>query len=75
MNMLAGEQVAHDPHGRDGLRRVSPDRGQRTQDGKAKNRRVEIYLVPKGSVQSVSQGVYSSPEMGLAYVMPGDLAK
>jgi chemotaxis protein MotB len=75
MNMLAGQKVAQTRMGVMGYGEYRPIADNASKEGKAKNRRVEIYLVPKGAVQSVSQGVYSSPDMGLAYVMPSDLAK
>lgn len=39
-----------------------------TNEGKAKNRRVEIYLVAKDAVQSVSQGVREVRDLGLAFL-------
>jgi len=39
-----------------------------TNEGKARNRRVEIYLVAKDAVQSVSQGVREVKDLGLAFL-------
>src|SRR5690606_7149529 len=73
MNMLAEHQVALDRIGVMGYGEQRPIASNSTPEGKQKNRRVEIYLVPKGSVQSVSQGVYKSESEGLVYVMPSEL--
>jgi chemotaxis protein MotB len=39
-----------------------------TTEHKQQNRRVEIYLVRKGTVQSVSMGVFEVPGLGLSYL-------
>lgn len=75
MNMLAEHQVALDRMGIMGYSQYRPITSNSTPEGKAKNRRVEIYLVPKGSVQSVGQGVYKNDREGLVYVMPSRLGR
>ena len=36
--------------------------------GKAKNRRVEMYLVPQNKMITVGQNIYEVPSMGLAFL-------
>lgn len=76
MNMLAGTGVDRDRMGVMGYGEYRPIAGNDTPAGKARNRRVEIYLVPKGSVQSVSSaapGVNRVEGTDLNFVRPSEL--
>jgi len=72
MQMLSGEGVSMDRMGIMGYGEHRPIADNSSKAGKAKNRRVEIYLVSKGSVQSMSGGAYEVKDMGLAFVRPND---
>lgn len=75
MKMLEGQSVGDDRMGVMGYGEYRPIVPNDSQANKAKNRRVEIFLVQKGAVQSVGGGVYASPEQGAAYVKPAELPK
>lgn len=67
MNMLAENDVPMTRMGVMGYGEHRPIEDNATAAGKARNRRVEVYLVPKGSVQSVSQNVFEAKDYGLAF--------
>ena len=67
MNMLAANDVPMTRMGVMGYGEYRPIADNSTTDGKAKNRRVEVYLVPKGVVQSVSENVFEAKGYGLAF--------
>ncbi len=69
MQMLSEDGVPEGHMGVMGYSKYRPISGD-----KAKNRRVEIYLVPKGAIQSVSQGVYKVEQRRLAFVRPSEIA-
>ncbi len=69
MNLLASQNIAQNRMGVMGYGEYRPIASNGTQDGRAKNRRVEIYLVPRDSVRSMSMGVFEVKERGLAFVM------
>lgn len=73
MKMLEGASVDDERMGVMGHGEYRPIADNATQEGKAKNRRVEVFLVQKGSVQSMGSGVYASPEEGTAFVKPAEL--
>jgi len=68
MNTLGKQGVGMDRMGIMGYGEYRPIANNNSKDGKAKNRRVEIYLVPKESVQSIGLGVYESKNLGLAFL-------
>jgi hypothetical protein len=68
MQMLSEDGVAEGRMGVMGYSKYRP-----ISDNKAKNRRVEIYLVPKGAIQNVSQGVYKAEQQRLAFVRPSEV--
>ncbi|UCD27314.1 MAG: OmpA family protein [Planctomycetota bacterium] len=70
MQLLAGEGLSEGRMGVMGYGEHRPIADNKTKDGKAKNRRVEIYLVTKDSVRSVSNAVYQVQNMGLVFVHP-----
>jgi chemotaxis protein MotB len=72
MNMLAQDDVAMTRMGVMGYGEYRPIADNSTEAGKAKNRRVEIYLVPQGSIQSMGGGVAKTAE-GAAFVRPSEL--
>jgi chemotaxis protein MotB len=41
-----------------------------TEQGKAKNRRVEMYMVPANKIAGVSKNIYEVKELGLAFLRP-----
>lgn len=72
MRMLAQENVATNRMGVMGYGEYRPIADNGTAEGKAKNRRVEIFLVPSGEIRSVGGGVSETKE-GAAFVRPSDL--
>lgn len=68
MKMLANDGVSQQRMGIMGYGEYRP-----VSSDKAKNRRVEIYLVRKGSVQSMSEGIYKADDQGLVFVRPTEL--
>ena len=70
MNLLSEQQVRLTRMGVMGYGEYHPLADNATTEGKAKNRRVEIYLVPRESVQRVSQGVYKVEGLALAFARP-----
>ncbi len=77
MNLLSEQQVAMTRMGVMGYGEYRPIADNTSAEGKAKNRRVEIFLVPKDSVQAVGMGgVYKAEDRGLAaFVKPAALPK
>ena len=73
MRLLAGLGVGEPRMGVMGYGELRPIADNSTEAGKAKNRRVEIYLVPKGSITGTgSAGVHSSEETG-PFVKPSEV--
>ena len=68
MKMLAAEKIPLTRMGVMGYGEYRPIADNSSDEGKAKNRRVEIYLVPAQSVQAVGQGVFEVDGMALAFV-------
>ncbi len=74
MNLLSENGVNLNRLGVMGYGEFRPIADNSSSAGKSKNRRVEIYLVQKDSVQSFSQGVYGSSNQKLSYAKPAELA-
>lgn len=74
MDMMSKDGIPMERMGIMGYGKFRPIADNSTPEGKAKNRRVEIYLVPKGSVQAVSQGVMQTNDQRLVFV-PATLCK
>lgn len=68
MNVMADLQVAMKRMGVMGYGEHRPIADNSTTAGKARNRRVEIYLVPAEKVRSFSRNVSVVDDLGLAYV-------
>ena len=68
MKLLARSGLSETRMGVMGYSKFRPIADNASDAGKGQNRRVEIYLVESGSVQSVSQGVRVSDALGLAWV-------
>lgn len=68
MKMLAAEKIPMTRMGVMGYGEYRPIADNSSDEGKARNRRVEIYLVPAQSVQAVGQGVFEVDGMALAFV-------
>jgi chemotaxis protein MotB len=77
MQLLASKSVAYTRMGVMGYGEYRPIADNATTEGKAKNRRVEVYLVQKGSVQSVSgqAGVYQTKDANLTFAKDAKAAK
>lgn len=73
MRLLSDVGVGESRIGVMGYGELRPIADNSTPEGKERNRRVEIFLVPKGSVQGVSAapGVYTSETAGV-FVKPGE---
>jgi len=72
MSLLAEQGVGMPRMGVMGYGEHRPIADNGTTEGKAKNRRVEIYLVPKESVQAVGMGVFQVEDQGLAFMRAGN---
>jgi len=68
MELLAEQGVPMEKMGIMGYGEYRPIADNATAEGKQKNRRVEIYLVPKGAVRSMSMGILAAPGQGLVYL-------
>jgi chemotaxis protein MotB len=73
MNLLTELNVMASRVGVMGYGEFRPIAENTTEQGKARNRRVDIYLVPQGSVQSFGGGVFGSTDEGLAFVKPSEV--
>jgi chemotaxis protein MotB len=73
MNMLTELQVASDRVGVMGYGEFRPIAENTTEQGMSRNRRVDIYLVPQGSVSAFGGGVYGSAAEGFAFVKPHEV--
>ena len=72
MNVMAGLQVSMKRMGVMGYGEHRPIADNSTTAGKAKNRRVEIYLVPAEKVRSFSQNIRTVDDLGLAFLSVTD---
>lgn len=68
MVMLAKHGIGMPRMGVMGYGEYRPIADNGTAEGKARNRRVEIFLVPKEKVQSVSMNVFEARDYGLAFL-------
>lgn len=68
MELLAGKNVSMRRMGIMGYGEHRPIDSNASEQGKARNRRVEIFLVPQDSVRTMSQGVIELEDRGLAYL-------
>lgn len=68
MSMMAEQGIAMARMGIMGYGEYRPIADNASNEGKQKNRRVEIYLVPKDSVQAVGMGVFEAQDQGLAFL-------
>ena len=68
MNLLAGQGIEMTRMGVMGYGEYRPIADNGTAEGKAKNRRVEIFLVAKEKVQSMSMNVFEAKDLGLAFL-------
>lgn len=68
MSLLAEQGVGMTRMGVMGYGEHRPIADNGTKEGKAKNRRVEIYLVPKESVNAVGQGIFQTKDKSLAFM-------
>jgi chemotaxis protein MotB len=72
MSLLAEQGVGMPRMGVMGYGEHRPIADNGTKEGKAKNRRVEIYLVPKESVQAVGMGIFQVEDQDLAFMRAGN---
>lgn len=72
MNLMLDQGVSPTRLGIMGYGEYRPIAENTSEAGKAQNRRVEIYLVQQGSVQSMSEGLHHVKDLHLAYVKPSD---
>jgi chemotaxis protein MotB len=73
MRILSSLGIAESRMGVMGYGELRPIADNSTTEGKARNRRVEIYLVPKGAITGTgSTGVYENDEAG-TFVKPSEL--
>lgn len=75
MMLLAGEGISETQMGVMGYGEWRPIADNSSNDGKARNRRVEIFLVKRGTVQSMSMNVQQVKDQDLAFVWSKDLSK
>lgn len=68
MRLMAEMQVSEKQMGVMGYGEHRPIADNSTNAGKAKNRRVEIYLVPADKVRSFSKGIMQADDLGLAFL-------
>jgi chemotaxis protein MotB len=68
MELLAEQDVGMDRMGVMGYGEYRPIEPNSTEEGKARNRRVEIFLVPRDTVKSMSLGIYEVKDRGLAFL-------
>ncbi|NLX21597.1 MAG: OmpA family protein [Phycisphaerae bacterium] len=73
MELLGQQGVPMTQMGIMGYGEYRPIADNNTNEGKAKNRRVEIFLVSRGAIQSMSMGVYQAPDQGLAFLHGRDV--
>ncbi|MHC4672431.1 MAG: OmpA family protein [Planctomycetota bacterium] len=73
MELLSGEGLAETRMGVMGYGEHRPIADNKSKSGKAKNRRVEIYLVTKNAVQSVSGSIYEVEGLGLTFIRPTEV--
>jgi len=71
MSLLAEQGVGMSRMGVMGYGEHRPIADNGTNEGKAKNRRVEIYLVPKESVQAVGMGIFKVEDQSLTFLSAG----
>jgi chemotaxis protein MotB len=70
MDLLADKNVQMTRLGVMGYGEFRPIAENSSESGKAKNRRVEIFLVPKNSVLAIGQGLHEATDMGIAFARP-----
>jgi len=71
MSLLAEQGVTMARMGVMGYGEHRPIADNSTSEGKGKNRRVEIFLVPKESVNAVGQGIFETKDKNLAFMRAG----
>ncbi|HSW44802.1 MAG TPA: OmpA family protein [Phycisphaerae bacterium] len=71
MELLGSDGVAMTRMGIMGYGEYRPIADNTSREGKAKNRRVEIYLVQKGSVSTMGMNIFEVPGLDLAYLSVG----
>jgi len=69
MDLLAQQNVSMQRMGIMGYGEYRPIASNQTEQGRARNRRVEIYLVPRDSVGSMSMGIFEARDRGLAFLL------
>ncbi len=73
MELLGQQGVSMTQMGIMGYGEHRPIADNNTNEGKAKNRRVEIFLVSRGAIQSMSMGVYQVKDQDLAFLHGRDV--